>query len=804
MDEYSRKSASRKALASRTTMKALISRLPKYLINRDTHQSLKAAINENKMIDDFLLKSDIQISTAFNELQKNINDLITSSKINYNYCITGSRAWYELFESIFSNLSEYEQSSIYKYNTCDSIYLLETSRFTSLDSKIKELINEFVEYLKVILQPPPGKYFSIELKPIDKTKYLFREATGYNIDLKFSDTPIISVVPDLSSFSVVPMPKSAKPLASVTASSAKSRTTKDKKAEAEKKKEAEKKAKEALEKAKEAAKSARAQRASSRRKDGGSPKPDNFYRIFTFEFNLCNTAEQKKLLNNFNNLVTPTSHYLNAYGLYIFNTIAKNRFFIKRGSYNRFKVRDGIFNKLVLTPDVKSKALSDILNIYELTFKDVRLPNQYTIGLFEKQVYLSYQDIENFVTKVETQIIECLRPYINQTIININNDLKQLTFKDNYGQNKLGKDLTGIFVAGGDAIRRYDYNASVTKDIDTKIYLSTEIPMENFDNQKILDDCIINNLFILLVFLIKNVKEIFKDINNSVNLKTTSSNGIDVEFSLISSNPNILNFKLRKLFKGAFPVDLYSLDYKAKVMFENNPARTYDYEIAFLDIAYEQLTENYYKKYAVVSNGLPISRMKFLLDDLKKTYNSDLSSMLRFQAGKIVKDYKRYEDLYKIYVNSEQLTQESAYYIRKASDEYVINYTDPAQQRANLNLDKSTYINKSAIEREELYDIYKQEYDKRNATNKEKVLFNYELPKTMKKGGAFQFLNPKVIELYNQYKNNNDYRQLSETEADNIQNYLDRIIRQPSQSLTSSSRRLPKIKNFIKSFNIKQ
>lgn len=815
--EFKLKSEKRRSLASRSTMNAFTSRLPKYIITRDTHQSLKSAIDDNKMLNNFLLKSDAEISQAFKDLQDKINNSITRAGLDFNYCITGSRTWYETFESVFPNLSEYEQSSIYKYNTCDSIYLIETNSIKTLDRQIHDYITEFVEYLKVILQNN-GKYFSIELKPINRTKYLFRNATGYNIDLKLSDTPIVDSV-----VSAVPMkktpakaPAAKAPAARATSKSVKT-TQQDKKKAQE---EAEKKAKEALERKKEADRAARSARLSARRsmtgqsgQSGGtgsqSQEEEKFYRIFTFEFNLCDNSEQKKLLHNFNNLIIPTTHYLNIYGLYIFNYIGKIRYFIKRGVYNRFKVRDDIFTKLIFTStETKIKALSDICKIYELTFKDVKLPNQHTYNILSKQLYLSHPDIQEFANTVETKIIECLRPYINQTIININNDLKELEFKDNFGKPKKGKELTGIFVAGGDAIRRYNYTASVTKDIDTKIYLSTEIPLEKFDNKKILDDCIINNLLVLLIFLIRNKHEIFRNINNSRNLKITSEKGIDVEFTLISSDENILDFKLRKLFKNPFPVDLYSLDYNAKIMFENNIQKQYDYEIAFLDIAFEQLAENYYKKYAVISNGLPISRMKFLLDDLKKTYNSDLLSVLRFQGGKIVKDFHRYEELYKIYVKSEQLTQETSYYIRKEIDietgkykvngEYLINFIDPQQQRLNLELDQAIFIDKTPILRDEFYDIFKTEYDSRNRTNKEKVLFDYQLPKTMQ-GGAFQYINPKVMDLYNKYINYNDYRQITDKEADNIQSYLDNII---VAKKPIDPHKLIHFKNFIQRFKV--
>jgi hypothetical protein len=824
--KFQQKSASRRRLAQRSSLKSIVTtRLPKFLITNDTHQLLKSSINENKILNNFLSKSDTQINDRFVKLQTDITNLITSAGFNYNYCITGSRVWYETFKNIFPNLSEYEQSAIYKYNSCDSIYLIEANNIKKIDKNINDLIQEFVDYLEVVLQPN-GKYFTIELKPIGQTKYLFRSATGYYIELKLSDTPIIKPV---SAVSAVPLPKPppkvvAKPAA--TTATPKSRSVKTT-AQDKKKAEADRLAKEAeaLKKKKDEATAARAARVASRRTATGgtgtaiqSQDKENIYRIFSFEFNLCNSKDEIKLLTNFDNLIVPTTHYLNEYGLYIFNIIAKGRFFIKRGLYNRFKIREDIFNKLILTSvDIKTKAFADILNIYILTFNDLRLPNQYTYNLLVKQLYLSYPDIEEFVNKVETKIIECLRPYINQTIININREFKELQFTDNFGNIESGNKLTGIFVAGGDAIRRYKYDASVTKDIDTKIYLSTEIPLEMYDNKKILDDCIINNLLILLIFLTKNKREIFRPINNPENIKLRSKSGILVEFSLYSIDDEDLDFKLRKLFKGNFPVDLYSLDYKATLMC-NDKKDNLPYEIAFLDIAFEQVAENYYKKYAVISNGLPISRMKFILDDLKKTYNSDLSSILRFQGGKIVKDFGRYKELYEIYVKHEQLERESLYYTRKETDETtkkimrdsdsIITYISPEQQRMNAQLDRAIYIDKASIERDRLYGIFKKEYDKRNIKNTTKISFDYELSKNMRKqGGGFGNIDPQIINAYNKYGyininiNNDDYIIPSDIASSNNQNYLDKIIQPPPNAIINPSE-LIRLRNFIKKFKL--
>ncbi len=110
---------------------------------------------------------------------------------------------------------------------------------------------------------------------------------------------------------------------------------------------------------------------------------------------------------------------------------------------------------------------------------------------------MSNSTMANFINKKEAQIIDTFRPYINSTIININNEL-QSEFKDLSERTDSG---VGIFVAGGDAIRRYKNNVSVTKDIDTKIY----IPNNEFSNKENIDritKIVINNLLKLVSFFI--------------------------------------------------------------------------------------------------------------------------------------------------------------------------------------------------------------------------------------------------------------------------------------------------------------
>ena len=136
------------------------------------------------------------------------------------------------------------------------------------------------------------------------------------------------------------------------------------------------------------------------------------------------------------------------------------------------------------------------------------------------------------------------------------------------------------------------------------------------------------------------------------------SNIYNVEFILYNTDPNkdLSNFKFRQIYKDKFPVDLFSLDYKCEAFLSVTDGGItrklpFDFEISFLDIVVEMLTDNqsYYKKNAALSNNnLPVSTIDFLIEDLTKTYNSIKSSSLRFLSGKIEKDHVRYDELIRL------------------------------------------------------------------------------------------------------------------------------------------------------------
>ena len=354
-------------------------------------------------------------------------------------------------------------------------------------------------------------------------------------------------------------------------------------------------------------------------------------KILLFEINFCNKDDDRyKLIETLNDLILP-NHYLNIYGLFIFLKIAKIKYFIPRDKYNVFKIREHIYNKLVLINEYKTVALFDILKIYKNTFLEYKIPKDYLYDELYKLALTSNPQIEEFINDTEATINEYFRPYINKAIFDINNEIKSLVFKDAYYEDKRGSDYSGIFVVGGDAIRRYKYDASITKDIDSKLYMPDELDINsNINNYNIINRCIYDNLFKLLSFLIcsPNFFNSFPEEKLYKEFKKTSIHNYDckVSFELKSRDENILNFKYRQTPHNLYPVDLYSLDYRCVIIFEymysNGRTEVYrhNYDIAFIDISLEKSQDNNYKKYAVISNNLPIASLDFLIKDLMLSF----------------------------------------------------------------------------------------------------------------------------------------------------------------------------------------
>ena len=720
-NDYDVKSVSRKKNSERMRIR----RLPPNMIKLETHKLLKDTINLNNLQNKLL--NTPEYNEILNDTIQNINLIFEEAKrlnpeIDYNYFIAGSRSWNRFFKDFYDLdiISPYEKSSIHNINA-DLYYFINDK--TLIDGNIKRDIKELLKRTIEPLVDAIRKYSDLE----DKTKNVYitieeDECLKDNKSLITSKRLFLKLHIDDS----VPQKKPAKQSRahhpfnrqSSQQSSAKVLTSAEKAAK-KAAKAAEKAAKEAEiaaakeeeERKKTSQISSRAARSARRNNPVlyGGGTIESFSKVILsidLYYSVSSTIAQDILVvKNISNIIeideTNGLKYLNLFGLYIFLQLGIKKIFVPKG-YNIFKIREIIFDKLVLFGNYRTPTLKKIVEQYYATFINTTLFDNFLYTDLQKIYALSYEPIATIINQMEINIIETLRCYINKTMININKTVREL------------KPEIGLFVVGGDALRRYKNDISVTKDIDCKIYIPKDLLTKDLIDE--INSTIISELLTLVCYLIENSDKIFTEV---ISVHETELYKIDYE--LINDDPNIKNFRYRQIFKNPFPVDLYSLDYRCKINVEvkddinpdMNTKFFYNYDIAFLDVVLEILdvASTYYNDNAVLSNEIPISKLEFLLSDLKNTYNSDTSSLLRFIGGKITKDYIRYNALLELIKKNKFKYSSDPLIIEKRespNDEnlYVLSYRPIEEGEQATDISLPVLFEKNEKDEESIYDRY--------------------------------------------------------------------------------------------------
>ena len=471
--------------------------------------------------------------------------------------------------------------------------------------------------------------------------------------------------------------------------------------------------------------------------------PNILFKKNIFSFNIChdpkfNPQSINHMLINPNSKLNPL-HYLTEEGLYILYQQHVKNIYIYEGEYNTSSIRERIFNKISLLPktDIEKKNKLSMIawSYYTCFYKSIYYNEKVFIKLLDN--FLKLTEIGEHVNNLEIEIIEKFRPYINGCIININNQLQAIP--------EFNNDI-GIFVVGGDSIRRYKNDITQTKDIDTKIHVPLQYQTD--ENIKKILLVLLENMFNLCAYFIIFKQHIFEEQIKKYQFRYGLIQ-YNLEFILYNTDPvkDFSNFKFRQTYKDKFPVDLFSLDYKCEAVLTitesgNVIKLPFDYEISFLDIVIEMLADNqsYYKKKAALSNNLPVSTLDFLIEDLTKTYNSIKSSSSRFLSGKIFKDHIRYDELIKLKSLPENIKpfiiiKESDSIIPKIIDNHTLSQSDYEvlkRQREILDniLIVPTETDKSNIklfkDYKELVDFFETYYDFTDVKYS-KVLMSYKI-----------------------------------------------------------------------------
>ena len=681
---------------------------------------------KHKFEENFVRETIAQMSApSVHNFDKRSRD--DGSRQKYNYIVAGPSSWNEHYKDKMSMLTEYELSALKRisYNifyfpdSPEKLAILLEHHRNQYD-KIKEKIEKFGEFKKLRsklinnstlsesekdemikekdrLENSKNIFIDIEkdlkdsipknsgvafyLNDIDKNippsdQNIFRPMKKFSIELVIfkenNDIPENekTIIPKPKGlFSDVKQISKQSPKKSVRAVSAKPVKVKPSKEELQK--QAEARAEQAAQAA-QAARSARAEARTARTaRTGGSVVNIGqdigkvLFKKCIFTINICNydqSFDSMKIDNltveSIEMSTNGSLRYLNEVGLSILHEQQLKNLFILASAYNTSAIREKIYKKISLdskTPAEQQQLLLKTAWVYYNVFFNSPYYNEKVfVSLLDK--YLKTTSIGNVVKDLEVEIIEKIRPYINACIININTQLQAISeFENNIG----------IFVVGGDSIRRYKNDVTKTDDIDTKIHIPSKYQNPN-DLKKIIY-IVLENLFNLCAYFIVFKESILEYQKKEVTYTDSTIDGdlyfngftYTLEFELYNKDQNIddTNFKFRQTFKDTFPVDLLSLDYNCRAFIRiKRPGKSNDivvpfkFEISFLDVVIEMISDNpsYYKTYSILSNDLPVCSLDFLIQDLTKTYNSVKQSSARFLSGKNIKDHTRYDTLIKI------------------------------------------------------------------------------------------------------------------------------------------------------------
>jgi hypothetical protein len=306
-----------------------------------------------------------------------------------------------------------------------------------------------------------------------------------------------------------------------------------------------------------------------------------------------------------------------------------------------------------------------LLDNYYNVFSRTNFFNVFFVQNINK-IYYKYSAINDtyaiFIDYIERWLMSIFRPAINSFIREINEELMPLGVV--------------LFIAGGDAMRRYDFNISSTKDIDTKLYIGhkkqeyiAKNDMPGYEEfKKNIKLIIVKHIVKLRNYLETHFRNLFtirtlETHEHGNEIKELDYSNIPLEFVnpdteqtfklfFTLDNDNIQHFRTREIRPSDnFPVNLFSIDYESNIVIEykvntTGEIRTKEmkYTISLLDVV---LQEDDYNDtyYTMKENDIPVASLSFLKDDLNITYTTEDRAVARITSGKYIKDIERYKKL---------------------------------------------------------------------------------------------------------------------------------------------------------------
>lgn len=403
-----------------------------------------------------------------------------------------------------------------------------------------------------------------------------------------------------------------------------------------------------------------------------------------------------------------------------------------------------------------AKELQKVISNYDAIFKTTPSYNSFFKENMEKLV-AKYEipGYEVFMDFIEKWFMSLFRKSINAFIIEINQEL-------------FSKFGVKLFIAGGDAMRRYDNDISFTKDIDTKLYIGA-VPI---DTKKEIIRIIAHHTVKLRNYLQENYQSMLRidNLESDGTIKTVSYKDGTIVFNYIDREKDVIvkyeinltldkkieqQFRVREIKKSSsFPVNLYSIDFQTRITknilnksteaLESSEQKTIT--ISLLDVVLQD--EEFKAYYLTTVENIPVASLQFLLEDLRTTYTTDDRALARISSGKYKKDIERYKRLL-------ELQQQSRERIDNEENKFrEINNRKFEELRSSTN-----------------FNAFRDEIE-RSDLSEEMILMFYIFLYKIENKVAFNIfdviITSKILLSFNRFKSN--YKQLYEL-AFNISNF---------------------------------
>jgi hypothetical protein len=395
----------------------------------------------------------------------------------------------------------------------------------------------------------------------------------------------------------------------------------------------------------------------------GKPKNTNKNIIEYFHDNFIerniDPYEVKNQLNKLNETGALLFAYLNTYD-------KKNEM-----GLNINKYRQKIFLECYKDNPIHiQNTFKNILVIYNNLYHQKWLHDIYFVEKIQNVIskYSSYH-YESYVDFFFKWFVSLFRPAVNAFIMEINQEL-------------YNKFAVKLFIAGGDAMRRYDPNISFTKDIDTKLYIKNAVSKlkmskleqenakrlavhkEDMDSttpivvvrekgiiKKQIIDTVAKHIVKLRNYLEQNISAILQYRGTTIYSSDKDYNYVICLSTVPDNKINNQRFRTREIRKSKdFPVDLYSIDFKTYLIKEDKNGTVIDIkdlDISVLDVVLEDDVD--YHSYYHTNTDIPVASPYFIINDFTNTYNDDNRALARIASDKYIKDIERYNKMYQVY-----------------------------------------------------------------------------------------------------------------------------------------------------------